>query len=646
MIAGAVLAMFVILFLIRSPFMTGIQNLYNQMVDVYAASDHYVFDKYLLDETMDYSLQSTLCLLTVFICYVLVLTTTIRNHRGYFLDFLLSLSLFIPTIMYRVPQNFLIDALLFSFWALLFISYTLMKTGAIQFMGKAAIRQLFIIVFVLTYGLLCISPPFIYQENEWIETTRLRIQTFYRNLIQEAVVDKTGEVDLRNAGDRYYLGTEEMRVKVSQIKDYYIKTFSAAIYDEQKWNMLDEHTYDQESVVWGDVYEWFTFTHQINHDLIDKAAIAIEDKRSVQHYAPVPYDLASLPSDFPYYYDAYVNGNDSSSYSYEQWQKPKESVLDYTPFRKYMNFAQRSYMDVPDKISKLFDQLNFAPLNKSYTSQEATDIITSYLDENTSYTLRPGTTPKDQDFVYYFLTENKKGYCVHYATSATLMFRYLGIPARYVEGFHISGSSFDKDGSASVTDRQAHAWVEILDEERGWIPVEVTASAETSQTTQNSNQTSNSNASNTGDNTNTPDTDDKDPTQNTPDGKDPIQKTHRELDLHLDIVLPVAGVILAGILILLNHKRRYERWMRSMKLKNRKKALIHCEAYLQQWKPYGVELSEEQQQILEKAIYSRHEMSEEEYRKVYQPLIRQVEACFQKLPIRTKLYVIFWKAIK
>lgn len=645
-IAGAVLIMFVILFLIRSSFMTGIQNLYNQMVDVYAASDHYVFDTYLLDEGTNYSLQSTLCILTVFICYVLVLSTTIRHHRGYFLDFLLSLSLFIPTFMYRVPQSFLIDALLFSFWVLLFISYTLMKTGAIQFMGKAAIRQLIIVVFVMTYGLLCVSPPFVYQENEWIETTRLRIQTFYRNLIQGAVADKTGEVDLRNAGDRYYLGTEEMRVKASKIKDYYIKTFSAAIYHNQKWNMLDEYVYDQENIVWGDVYDWFSYTHSIRQNQVERAAIDIEDKRSIQNYAPVPYDLASASGDFSHYYDAYVNGDESSTYSYEQWQYPEEPAVDFTPFRKYMNFAQRRYMDVPDNISKLFDELSFATPSESYTPKEATAIIQAYLNEHTIYTLHPGTTPKDQDFVYYFLTENKQGYCVHYATSATLMFRYMGIPARYVEGFHISETSFNKNGVASVSDRQAHAWVEILDEERGWIPVEVTASAESSETPQRPNQTGDENTPNAGDDTNTPDTGDEKPAQDTPNSKEPIQKTQHELDLHLDIVLPVAGVILAGILVLWIHQRRYGTWMRRMKLKNRKKALIHCEAYLQQWKPYGVELSETQQQILEKAIYSRHEMSEEEYRKVYLHLIKQVETCFKSLPIRKKLYVIFFKAIK
>lgn len=39
------------------------------------------------------------------------------------------------------------------------------------------------------------------------------------------------------------------------------------------------------------------------------------------------------------------------------------------------------------------------------------------------------------DFVLNFLDGTRKGYSVHYATAAAMMFRYYGIPARYVEGF-------------------------------------------------------------------------------------------------------------------------------------------------------------------------------------------------------------------
>lgn len=643
--AGAVLVMFILLFLLRSQFVTGIQYLYNQMVDVYAASDHYVFDKYLLYD-VNYSLQSTLCVLTIFVCYVLVLSTTLKHHRGYFLDFLLSLSLFIPTIMYRVPQNFLIDALLFSFWVLLFISHTVSKTGASHYMGKASIKKLFLVVFLMTYGLLCVSPQFAYEENVWIENTRIKIQSWYRDLIHRTVADETGEVDLRNAADRYYLGTEEMTIKASQVKEYYIKTFSASIYHDQKWNMLDESAYEQEMIPWEAVYHWYDYTHELVKETFNVNTITIEDKRTLQNYAPMPYDLAAFMGDLSIYYDAYVDGGEAS-YSYEQWRIPQEDMTSFTSFQQYLNFAEQRYRDIPSNIITLFDRLNFATRNRTYTSEEAARIIRSYLNEHTKYTLRPGATPSDQDFVYYFLTENKQGYCVHYATTAALMFRYMGIPARYVEGYYVPEKSFDKDGTASVSDRQAHAWVEILDEERGWIPVEVTASAQNSQTTQSPDSNDDNDTQDPDAGTNTPDDTEDNQSQNTPDDTStPVKTTKMNIDLHLDIVLPIAGTVMIGIGILLIHKRRYHAWISVMTQKDRKKALIHCDRYLEEWKLFGAALSKRDHQILDKALYSAHPMSEEEYQEVYGHLETEVAACFEKLTLRKKLYVIFWKAIK
>lgn len=78
-----------------------------------------------------------------------------------------------------------------------------------------------------------------------------------------------------------------------------------------------------------------------------------------------------------------------------------------------------------------------------------------------------------------FLFETKEGYCSHFATSAVLLLREMGISARYVEGY--IANSFERDFTArssgystSVTDENAHAWVEVYFPERGWITYEAT----------------------------------------------------------------------------------------------------------------------------------------------------------------------------
>ena len=135
------------------------------------------------------------------------------------------------------------------------------------------------------------------------------------------------------------------------------------------------------------------------------------------------------------------------------------------------------------------------------TDEDIINNVINYFQEEIPYTIRPGKTPRKKDFVNYFLQENKKGYCAHYASSATLIFRYLGIPARYIEGYAISYNQFmdaelveDAEYSdyyegfsylgetavleVSVTDADAHAWVEVYDENMGWYVVDVTPSGE------------------------------------------------------------------------------------------------------------------------------------------------------------------------
>lgn len=65
--------------------------------------------------------------------------------------------------------------------------------------------------------------------------------------------------------------------------------------------------------------------------------------------------------------------------------------------------------------------------------------------------------------------------CRHYATAATMLYRTLGIPARYTEGYLVK-----TEEAAQWYDVYApgHAWVEIYITTLGWIPVEVTAGSD------------------------------------------------------------------------------------------------------------------------------------------------------------------------
>ena len=93
------------------------------------------------------------------------------------------------------------------------------------------------------------------------------------------------------------------------------------------------------------------------------------------------------------------------------------------------------------------------------------------------YTLAPYLIPAEVDFVMYFLERSRQGFCIHYATAATMMLRALGIPARFTSGFVVTVSPHEVGEIINITDRYAHAWVEVYFDNIGWLPIEVTPPA-------------------------------------------------------------------------------------------------------------------------------------------------------------------------
>ena len=51
------------------------------------------------------------------------------------------------------------------------------------------------------------------------------------------------------------------------------------------------------------------------------------------------------------------------------------------------------------------------------------------------YSKTPGEVPEGKEFTEYFLTENRKGFCVHFASASALIYRMCGYPSRFVEGY-------------------------------------------------------------------------------------------------------------------------------------------------------------------------------------------------------------------
>lgn len=154
----------------------------------------------------------------------------------------------------------------------------------------------------------------------------------------------------------------------------------------------------------------------------------------------------------------------------------------------YREFVYNNYLQIPDtddieEVRREFaDILDSIHGSDNHSQIALLTAIRDKVSSMTQYSLSPGRTPATRDFVNYFLLENHKGYCTHYATSGVLLARMAGIPARYATGYVIVGDDFNEDtqnqdGSYTITlkDNRSHAWIEVYLDGYGWVPFEFTA---------------------------------------------------------------------------------------------------------------------------------------------------------------------------
>ncbi len=156
----------------------------------------------------------------------------------------------------------------------------------------------------------------------------------------------------------------------------------------------------------------------------------------------------------------------------------------------YKAYVESMDLQVPDTPAMDHVRSVYQPLLNQYQAESASPADTiaflqdlrTALSEDMTYTLAPGRTPSDKDFVEHFLLENRRGYCMHYATAGVMLARMAGIPARYCEGYMLDFNTLPLEKTATneyttdILDNNAHAWAEIYIEGWGWIPFEFTFS--------------------------------------------------------------------------------------------------------------------------------------------------------------------------
>ncbi len=93
----------------------------------------------------------------------------------------------------------------------------------------------------------------------------------------------------------------------------------------------------------------------------------------------------------------------------------------------------------------------------------------------TDFAYSENVAKKDSDdYLTYFLTESRTGYCQQFSTAFALLARTLGYPSRVSVGFLPGQEAPDTSDTYVVRGTDAHAWPEIYFEDYGWVRFEPT----------------------------------------------------------------------------------------------------------------------------------------------------------------------------
>lgn len=99
--------------------------------------------------------------------------------------------------------------------------------------------------------------------------------------------------------------------------------------------------------------------------------------------------------------------------------------------------------------------------------------LSEALQKNRGYALRTQIPSGNGDPLLRWLGSAEPGHCELYAGAFILVARHLGYPARMAVGF-VGGDWNGFENYYMIRNRDAHAWVEIFDQEEGWIRVDPT----------------------------------------------------------------------------------------------------------------------------------------------------------------------------
>ena len=339
-----------------------------------------------------------------------------------------------------------------------------------------------VITGIMLAVILMFNPVKDFKRFEWQEAMRKNLP----NITMQGDGEKSAEIppelekeqDLNNVQST--VKTHDKVMDVSSDNEsglLYLKGVAYADYNNNKWQILT----DSQLNLYPKSINAFTITQSAlsNTDILSKVSVKTVGSEPVFY---TPSFITDVPDNMNVIADVCIsNDKEQKSYEFMHYKTTSNMFgLYLVSSQKYTEFVYDTYLQLPNKTRT--DLYNIA-INNNLTELDEKEIpnaVKSFVSSSAEYSLNVNALPNGKDFPVWFLNECDTGYCVHYATAATLMLRTLGIPARYVTGYYANLSG---ENTASITTDNAHAWVEYFDKDIGWVTLECTPSSFISEQT-------------------------------------------------------------------------------------------------------------------------------------------------------------------
>ena len=306
----------------------------------------------------------------------------------------------------------------------------------------------------------------------------------------------------------------------------------------------------------------------------------------------------------------------------------------------YRQFVYSNYLALPDSTRTSLQDIAAQNSLSGDTVYETVALVAEYVRSRCPYNIDTQPYPSD-DYALYFLTQATEGYCVHFATAATAMYRALGLPARMVTGVAFNAQA---EVTVTVLGENAHAWTEVYIDGLGWLPVEVTPGSYEGPAIGGMDEETEEQPA-----LPSPESQGNEVNERLPDSSENENASHSEEPEEPwapgPWLIAFASVLLLFLLGFLRYRIKCSIWKRSLK-GSKNKAALSAWRCAKRVCSYGSSMPDEIKTAAQKAFYGRGLDSREELEAGLQQLEIMMEKTYASLPWYKKLKFRFYDGLK